>query len=118
VIVGWVNVGDASAASTPSPSHSAVTPAEVTPFHVSVAICFCVEIARIGSAIPELVRMTVGSSVNGTRYGLLPHAGLGVGSGHFCLTLHLFHRCRPDYIFSSSTCGYAVRRVLLELPRV
>jgi hypothetical protein len=116
-MTGWVNVGDASAASVPSPSHSAVTPADVTPFHVSVAICFCVEIARIGSAMPELVRMTVGSSVNGTRYGLLPHVR-DVGSGHFCLTLHLFHRCRPDYIFNSSTCGYAVRWVLLELPRV
>ena len=46
----------------------------MTPFQSLVAIVLFVEMDRMLPAMPELVRMIVGSSVKGTRYELLPHA--------------------------------------------
>src|SRR6185437_2254176 len=51
-----------------SASHAAVTPAELTPFHVLDVVVLTLEIRRHGFAEPELVRMIVGSSTNGSRY--------------------------------------------------
>jgi len=41
-------------------SHAAVTPADVTPFHVFDVVCLTLEIRRHGFAEPVLVRMMVG----------------------------------------------------------
>jgi hypothetical protein len=46
VIFSWPTVGVASAASTPSAVHSALTPAEVTPFQSFVAVVLIVATCR------------------------------------------------------------------------
>jgi hypothetical protein len=87
-------VGEPSVTIVPSVSHAAVTPALLTPFHVLLVVVLTLLIRRHGFAEPAFVRMMVGV--------LLPLASGDEGPGHFCLALHLSHRCRPDYIFNSS----------------
>ena len=53
-------VGVVSPVIVPSVSHAAVTPAEVTPFHVLLVVCLTLLIRRHGFAEPVLVRMMVG----------------------------------------------------------
>jgi hypothetical protein len=64
-------VGVESLAIVPSVIQEAVTPAEFTPFHVLLVVCLTLEIRRHGFAELAFVRMIVGSSTNGRRYGLL-----------------------------------------------
>src|SRR5712675_2069661 len=87
-------VGVASANTDASPTICAVTPAELTPFQVLLVVCTTLETRRHGLALDEFVRMIVGVFVTRTS----GHAG----PRHFCAALQLSHRCRPDYIFSSS----------------
>src|SRR5262249_54146377 len=85
-------VGVASGKTPASPIIPAVTPALLTPFHVFDVVCTIREMRRHGFALLAFVRMMVGV--------LLPLASGDEGPGHFCLALQLFHRCRPDYIFT------------------
>jgi hypothetical protein len=56
---------------------------------------------------------------------IVTRASRCAGPGHFCLALHLSHRCRPDYIFNSSparlyrlhrSVGVAARVVSTDSP--
>ena len=94
VMTMFATVGVASANTDASPIICAVTPAEFTPFHVFDVVVTTREMRRHGFALLEFVRMMVGVFVT--------HTSGHVGPRHFCVALHLSHRCRPDYIFTSS----------------
>src|SRR6266566_3794406 len=68
VMTMFATVGVASANTDASPIICAVTPAELTPFHVLLVVVTTREIRRHGLALDEFVRMIVGSSTNGSRY--------------------------------------------------
>src|SRR6185437_8907892 len=51
-----------------SASHAAVTPAELTPFHVLLVVVLTLLMRRQGLALPEFVKIMVGSSTKGRRY--------------------------------------------------
>src|ERR1017187_1450309 len=68
VITMFPTVGDASTAATPSASHAAVTPADVTPFHVLLVVVLTLLTRRYGFALALFVSTIVGSSTNGRRY--------------------------------------------------
>src|SRR5262252_8040250 len=61
-------VGEPSVTIVASASHAALTPAELTPFHVEEVVCLMLLMRRHGFADPAFVRMIVGSSTNGRRY--------------------------------------------------
>jgi hypothetical protein len=61
-------VGVPSVTIVPSVSHAALTPAELTPFHVLDVVVLTLLIRRHGLALEAFVRMIVGSSTNGRRY--------------------------------------------------
>jgi hypothetical protein len=74
-------VGDWSPDAVPSASHAAVTPADVTPFHVLLVVVLTFEIRRYGFALALFVRTMVGD--------LLPAALTSGRAGHFCQPLHV-----------------------------
>ena len=103
-------VGDASATVEPSVSHAAVTPADVTPFHVLDVVCFTLEIRRHGFALPVFVRTIVGVLLPP------PHRTAGqVISAWLCI-----FPIDADRTISSTPAlpGYAGLTGLSELPRV
>src|SRR5438309_9687977 len=61
-------VGVLSVTIVPSASHAAFTPAEFTPFRVLLVVVLTLLIRRHGFALEALVRMIVGSRMNGRRY--------------------------------------------------
>jgi hypothetical protein len=74
----------------PSVSHAALTPAELTPFHVLDVVVLTLEIRRHGFALEALVRMMVGALLLTPRWA----RGWSLMSASLCTS-----PCRPDYIF-------------------
>src|SRR5215468_1662017 len=103
----FATVGELSVTMVPSASHAALTPAELTPFHVLDVVCLTLLIRRHGFAEEAFVRMIVGSSTNGSRYPPLARVSDSAareaypcGSAMYCRNAS-WYSCDPV----SSTCS-------------